>query len=106
MIYACSAWELAADTYLLKLQRLQNKVLCSPGYFQRSTQVYDLHTALNLLYVYDIINYAGNKQKSYKIMRINRFAIQDKAKPDREYIRGLHLAVVKVTPIQMTKLPL
>jgi hypothetical protein len=27
MTYACRAWELAADTYLLKLQRLQNKIL-------------------------------------------------------------------------------
>jgi hypothetical protein len=27
MTYACPAWEFAADTYLLKLQRLQNKVL-------------------------------------------------------------------------------
>jgi hypothetical protein len=25
--YACPAWELAADTYLLKLRRLQNKVV-------------------------------------------------------------------------------
>jgi hypothetical protein len=25
MTYACPAWELAADTYLVKLQRLQNK---------------------------------------------------------------------------------
>jgi hypothetical protein len=27
MSYACSAWELAVDTYLLKLQHLQNEVL-------------------------------------------------------------------------------
>jgi hypothetical protein len=26
MTYACPAWELAAGTYLLKFQRLQNKV--------------------------------------------------------------------------------
>jgi hypothetical protein len=29
-------------------------------------------------------NCAGNKQKSYKIMRMNMFAAQDKAKPDIE----------------------
>jgi hypothetical protein len=29
MTYACAAWELAADTYLLKLQHMQNKV-CAP----------------------------------------------------------------------------
>jgi hypothetical protein len=28
MTYACPACELAADTYLLKLQRLQNRILC------------------------------------------------------------------------------
>jgi hypothetical protein len=27
MTYACPAWEIEADTYLLKLQRMQNKVL-------------------------------------------------------------------------------
>jgi hypothetical protein len=27
MIYACPAWELGADAYILKLQRLKNKIL-------------------------------------------------------------------------------
>jgi hypothetical protein len=31
MTYACPAWEFAAETYLLKLQRLQNKVLRTIG---------------------------------------------------------------------------
>jgi hypothetical protein len=31
MTYACPAWELAADTHLLKLHRLQNKVLRTIG---------------------------------------------------------------------------
>jgi hypothetical protein len=39
----------------------------------------------HLPYVYDCINYAGNKQKSCKIIKI--FAILDKAKPDRKYKR-------------------
>jgi hypothetical protein len=34
------------------------------------------------------------------------FALQDKAKPDTENIRGSNLAVVKLTTVQMTKLPL
>jgi hypothetical protein len=33
MTYACPAWEFAADTCLLKLQRLQNKVLRTIGNF-------------------------------------------------------------------------
>jgi hypothetical protein len=51
-------------------------------------------------------NFAGNKQKSYKIMRMNMFAAQDKAKPDMENIKGLNLAAVKLTIVQVTKLPL
>jgi hypothetical protein len=47
---------------------------------------------------------AGNKQGSYEIMRITMFAAQDMVKPDRENIRGLNLAAVKLTTIQVTKL--
>jgi hypothetical protein len=43
MIYACPAWEFAADTHLLKLQRLQNKVLRTIGNFPRHTPVCELH---------------------------------------------------------------
>jgi hypothetical protein len=43
---------------------------------------------------------------SYKIIRMNMFAVQDKAKPDIENISGLNLAVVKLTTVQVTKLPL
>jgi hypothetical protein len=35
MTYACPVWEFAAKTYLLKLQRLQNKVLHTIGSFPR-----------------------------------------------------------------------
>jgi hypothetical protein len=55
MTYACPAWELAADTYLLKLQSLQNKVLRTTGKFPRCTPVCDLHTTFNLPYIYDYI---------------------------------------------------
>jgi hypothetical protein len=34
------------------------------------------------------------------------FAVQDKAKPHIEYIRGLNLLVVNLTTVQLTKLPL
>jgi hypothetical protein len=55
IIYACPAWELAADTYLLKLQRLQNKVLHTIGNFPRCKPICDMHAAFNLPYVYDYI---------------------------------------------------
>jgi hypothetical protein len=48
--------------------------------------------------------FAGNKQMSYRITGMNMFAVQDKAKPDIANIRGLNLAVVKPTTIQVTKL--
>jgi hypothetical protein len=45
MSYACRAWEFGADTRLLKLQRLQNKVLRTISKFSRCTQVRELHIA-------------------------------------------------------------
>jgi hypothetical protein len=46
-------------------------------------------------------NYEGNKQKSY-IIKMDMFA----TKLDTENIRGLNLAVVKLTTVQVTELPL
>jgi hypothetical protein len=39
MTYACPAWELAPNAYPLKLQCLQNKVLCTTGNNPRCTPV-------------------------------------------------------------------
>jgi hypothetical protein len=50
MIYACTSWELRADTYLLQLQCLQNKVFHTIGNFPRYISLRDLHTAFNLPY--------------------------------------------------------
>jgi hypothetical protein len=62
MVYACPAWELAADIYHLKLQHLQNKSMSTTGNFPRCTPVRDLHTAFNHLYVYDYITKLCRKQ--------------------------------------------
>jgi hypothetical protein len=43
---------------------------------------------------------------SYRIKRMNMFAVQDNAKPDTEDIRGSNLAAVKLKAVQVTKLPL
>jgi hypothetical protein len=48
---ACPDWEYAAVTYLLTLQRLQNKVLRILGNIPRCTPIRDLHTAFRLPYV-------------------------------------------------------
>jgi hypothetical protein len=54
MTHGRSALEFVADTYLLKLQRLQNKVLQTIN-FPRCIPVCDLHTTFNLPYVRDYI---------------------------------------------------
>jgi hypothetical protein len=84
MTYACPAWELAADTYPLKLQRLQNKVLRTIGNFPRCTPVRDLHTAFNLPYVYDYTT---------KLCRLQTEVIQNLHRTRRsqtDNIRGLN----------------
>jgi hypothetical protein len=55
MTYVCPAWEFAAETHLLKLQRLQNKVLRTIGNLPRRTPVRDFHVAFQIPYVYDYI---------------------------------------------------
>jgi hypothetical protein len=58
-----------ANTHLMKLQLLQNKVLRTTGNYTRHTLVRYLHMAFQIPFVYDYVkNYAGNMQKSYKIM--------------------------------------
>jgi hypothetical protein len=49
-------------------------------------------------------NYVGNKQKLCKIMKMWMSAILSKAKPDKENIRGLNLAMVKRTTVQVSRL--
>jgi hypothetical protein len=55
MTYASPAWEFAANTHLLKLQRQQNKVLRTTGNFPRRTPVRELHKAFNIPFIYDYI---------------------------------------------------
>jgi hypothetical protein len=55
MTYACLAWEFAAETHLLKLQRVQNKVLCTTGNFPRHTSIPDMHVAFYVSYVYEYV---------------------------------------------------
>jgi hypothetical protein len=53
MTYAFPTWEFAADTHLMKPQRLQNRVLSIIGNLDRRTTFRDLHLAFKILYVYD-----------------------------------------------------
>jgi hypothetical protein len=62
MTYVCPTWEFAADTHLMKLQRLQNRVLRGIGNLDRRTPVRDLHLAFKIPYVYDYITKLCRRQ--------------------------------------------
>lgn len=53
MVYACLTWEYAADTYLSKMQRLQNKVRRTNVNLDRRTLFCDVHVDFKIPYVYD-----------------------------------------------------
>jgi hypothetical protein len=57
LTYACPTCDFAADAHLIKLQRLQNKVLRTIGNFPRHTLVRELHKAFSMPYtrIYDYI---------------------------------------------------
>jgi hypothetical protein len=55
MTYAYPAYELAAESHLLRLQRQQTKVLRTIGSFQRRASVLDMHVTFQIPYIYDYI---------------------------------------------------
>jgi hypothetical protein len=55
MTYACPTWEYGADAHLLKLQRLQNRVLRAIGNLDTRTPVRESHVAFKSPYMYDYI---------------------------------------------------
>jgi hypothetical protein len=77
MTYACPAWELAAEVYNVKLQRLKNKVLCTIENCPRCTLIRDLHTAFSLPYVYGYIT---------KLCRQRAEVAQNR---ENEHVRGI-----------------
>jgi hypothetical protein len=62
MIYASLAQEFAAETNVLKLQHLQNRVLSTTGNFPRHTSVRNMHVAFQIPYVYDYITKLCRRQ--------------------------------------------
>jgi hypothetical protein len=55
MAYACPTWECMADTHLLKLQHMQNRVLRATENLDRCTSVSELLAAFKIPYMYDYI---------------------------------------------------
>jgi hypothetical protein len=62
LTYVCPTWETAADKRLMKLQRLQNKLLRVIGGLARRTPTRYMHMTLQILYVYDFIKKTCRKQ--------------------------------------------
>jgi hypothetical protein len=62
MTYAYPAWEFAAECQLLKLQRLQNKVLRTTDNFPKRTSVRDMHEVFRIPCVYDYITKSCRQQ--------------------------------------------
>jgi hypothetical protein len=62
MTYACPTWEFAADTHLMKLLRMQNRVLRAIGNLDWRTPVRDLHLAFKIPYVCDYVTKLCRRQ--------------------------------------------
>jgi hypothetical protein len=88
MTYACPVWEFEAESHLLELQRLENRVLRAIGNFPRCTSVRDMHEAFQIPYVYDYIIKTCRQQAEVIQNHGNeKYSTLNKAKPDRKYKR-------------------
>jgi hypothetical protein len=95
MTYACPVWEFAAESHLLKLQRLQNKDLLTIGNFQKCTLVRDMHVGFHIPYVYDYITKSCRQQAEFIQNHENVSYIGQGEAPHRKYktleLSGGHL---------------
>jgi hypothetical protein len=86
-----------------ELQRLQNRVLRAIGNLDRRTQDCGLHLAFKIPYVYDYITKLCRRQAEVILNHENQMYVQlDKDKPGIGNIRGLNLAAVKSTTVQVS----
>jgi hypothetical protein len=91
--YVCPASELAAESRLLKLQRLQKEVLRTIRKFPRRTSVRDWHATFQIPYVYNYITKLCGQQAE---------VIQNH---DNEMFATLDKAEVTCTTVQVSRLP-
>jgi len=105
MTYAYPAWEFAADSHLLKLQHVQNRVLRTTGYLSRCTLTRALHRAFQIPYVYDYIIRISRKQAEI-IQNHDNVNVRNigKTKPNIGRIKGSNLLAIRHTIIQVSKL--
>jgi hypothetical protein len=89
----------------MKLQRLQNKVLGTIGNLPRRTSNRVLHTGFKIPYVYDYITKLY-RQQAEGLQNHHNENVRNtgQGEPDIDSIRGLNMAAVKLTTVQMTRL--
>jgi hypothetical protein len=106
MTYACPAWESAAVTHLMKLQRLQNKVLRVIGGLLRRTPTRYIHAEFQIPYVYDFIIKICRKQaeviQNHDNENFRRIGSGEAQHRKHKYP---NLVAVKLTIVLMSKLP-
>jgi hypothetical protein len=103
MTYACPAWDFAAETHLLKLQRVQNKVLRTIGNFPKPISIREKHVAFQIPYVYNYITKLCRRQAEIIHNHENENVRNiEKAKPHTENIIGSDLAAVTCTTVQVS----
>jgi hypothetical protein len=69
--YACHTWEYVVGTHLLKLQRLQNRLLCAIGSLGKCAPVHELHVAFKISYVCDCITKLCRTQAEVILNHVN-----------------------------------
>jgi hypothetical protein len=100
MVYASPTWEYAVDAHLLKLQRLQNRILAT-GNRDRRTAVRELHVAFKIPYVCDYISVLRRKHAEFvQITEIQMYRQLDKRKPCIGSTRGLNVAGSSLRPFR------
>ena len=100
MTYVCPDCKFMVRISRLNFSACKARFSASLAIFQREIR-FEIHTDLSDCHVLTIIsqNYAGSKQKSYKIKEAYMFAVQNKAKPNTESSKGIKLLAIELTVI-------
>jgi hypothetical protein len=98
MSYARPTWEYAVDAHLLKLQRLQNRVRRAGGILDRRTLVREMLVAFKISYVYHYVTKLCRTQAEV-ILNLRSPIVRGTGQGST---RGLNLAAVKPTTVQLT----
>jgi hypothetical protein len=96
MTYAPPTWKYAVDAHLLKVQRLQKRVLRATGNLDMCTLVCELHVAFK-------IPKLCRTQAEVIINIVNQtYVVLEKEKSCIGGITSLNLVAVKLTTVQLT----